>query len=141
MRMQLPVSALASWPLRDLDLALAEVAIEADTGRYGESLAEATSPGADPSDYSSGLVYVAHGPFTNWAERAAAEAEEAYRKSLPDGKSMPRGLFWTVSKEMYTPVPAGEVVEVQLEQAAYGLSASGSDAPDTGHDGDDDTGE
>jgi len=98
---------------------LAEVALEADTGRYGESLTEAMDPGADPSDYSSGFVYVAHGPRTNWAERAAAEAEEEYRRNLPEGERMPAGLSWTVTKQTYTPVPEGTVVEVQREQAAY----------------------
>ena len=121
----MPVSQLAAWDPRDVDFALAELAIEADTGRYGESLTEATNPGADPSDYSVGFRFRAHGPNTNWAERAAKDAEEAYRKSLPEGATMPAGLFWTVSKETFDPVEGGEVEEPQLEQAAYGRLTSG----------------
>lgn len=120
--MGLPVDALAEWPTRSLDLALAEVALEADTGRYGESLSEATAPGADASDYTTGYRYVPKGPFTNQAEKVAREAEEQWRKTAGKDVSM-AGMFWTVEKETYTPVVDGEVLEVQLEQAAYGATA------------------
>lgn len=120
---------------------LAEVAIEADTGRYGESLTEATSQEAAPDNYSSGWGYRVHGPFTNQAERLVGQARDEYRKNLPEGEHMPEGLFWTVTKETYTPVSEGEVVEVQYEQAAYGLSPSGGDTPDDGHGRDHDPGE
>ena len=77
---------------------LAEVALESDTGRYGESLAEATHPDAEPNEYNFPYYYRAVGPFTNQAEKAAKEAEQAYRKNLPEGVDMPAGLFWEVEK-------------------------------------------
>lgn len=118
--MGVPVSALAVWPARDVSLALAELEIEASTGRFGESLSEAMNPGADPSDYSTGYRYVAKGPVTNWAERAYADAEEQHRASLGKDAKMPAGLTWRIEKQEFTPVVEGEVVEVQLEQETYG---------------------
>ena len=90
-------SELAAWPQQDIDLALAEVALEADTGRYGESIAEATNPAADPMEYGP-YFYRAVGPHKNWAEAAVSDAEQAFEKNLPEGTRMPRGLFWTVEK-------------------------------------------
>lgn len=118
--MGLPVSALSSWSTSDIDLALAEIAIQADTGRFGESLSEAMNPGADPTVYSVGYRYVAQPPITNWAERAHAEAEEDFRKSLGKDAKMPAGLVFPIVKQEFTPIAEGEVVEVQYEQEAYG---------------------
>ncbi|ANJ26822.1 hypothetical protein [Agromyces aureus] len=96
------MSQLATWPPADVALALAELAIEADTGRYGESLAEATDPRADPNAYGP-YRYVPEGPFTNQAERTAKLAEEQWRKDMPEGTST-AGLFWTVRKVEQTPL-------------------------------------
>ena len=65
------------------------------TGRYGEWLPDATSPGADPNDYDNPLRYVAQGPFTNWAEKAAQDAQDAHRKAAGENANM-NGMFWTV---------------------------------------------
>lgn len=120
--MGVPLSALDEWDARDIDLALAELAIEADTGRYGESLSEAMSPGADPTNYESGWGYRVVGPFTNFAERLVGEAQDQFRKALPEGAHMPAGLSWRVERYEYTPVAEGEYVEVQLERDAYGVA-------------------
>ncbi|HEU5223432.1 MAG TPA: hypothetical protein VFU07_07100 [Candidatus Lumbricidophila sp.] len=98
LRLGIPHSQLSAWPVQDVDLALAAVALEADTGNYGELLSEATDPRADPNDYTpGGWRYVAHGPFTNWAEKAAKTAEAQWRKQAGDNPDM-AGMFWTVEK-------------------------------------------
>lgn len=84
---------------------LAEIAIELDTGQYGESIAEATNPAADPMEYGP-YYYRAVGPTKNWAVAAVAEAEAAFEKSLPEGMRMPRGLNWNVEK-VERPTDAG----------------------------------
>lgn len=83
------------WPHDQRDLMIALARVERNTGRYGEWLPDATSPGADPNDYDNPLRYVADGPFTNWAAKTAEDAEQAYRKSAGDGANT-HGMFWTV---------------------------------------------
>jgi hypothetical protein len=85
------------WDEEQLDLIAAEQIIRSNTGPNGEWLPEATSDGADPTEYESGFRYVAEGPFTNWAEKARLEAIELHRKELGEDPDMD-GKFWTVRK-------------------------------------------
>jgi hypothetical protein len=85
------------WPHEERALMIALARVERNTGRYGEWLPDATNPGADPNEYSSPLRYVAHGPFTNWAEKAVQDAEAAWRKSAGDGANL-NGMFWTAGE-------------------------------------------
>lgn len=68
--------------------------VERNTGRYGEWLPDATSDRADPNNYDDPMRPFIHGPFTNWVEKAALDAEAAYRKSAGDSPNM-HGMFWT----------------------------------------------
>lgn len=86
------------WDDEQRALALAFEDYRRDIGPNGELLSEATSDRADPNYYEAdGIRYVSRGPHTNWAEKARMDAEEAYRKTLPEGQSM-HGMFWSVEK-------------------------------------------
>lgn len=65
-------------------------------GRNGHPLAETTASVADPNEYGP-YRYVAHGPFTDWAEKARLDAEEKYRKAAGEDPNL-HGMFWTVEK-------------------------------------------
>lgn len=83
------------WPSDQRDLMIALARVERNTGRYGEWLPDATGEGADPNNYDDPLRYVADGPFTNWAEKTAEDAEQAYRKAAGENANL-HGMFWTV---------------------------------------------
>ena len=86
------------WSDIDRGMVIALERVERNTGRYGEWLPEATSPQADPTYYEQDAVrYVARGPFTNQAEKAAQDAERAYRKAAGEDANL-GGMFWTVEK-------------------------------------------
>jgi len=89
----------------DLLLALSEYEKQLDPN--GFPIAEATSEDANPENYESRnpIRYIAHGPFTNWAEKSRLDAEEAYRAKF--GKDNPpnmNGMYFTVEKKTYAPI-------------------------------------
>ena len=81
-------------------LLIASLEIQDDTGRYGESLPEAFSPDADPNNPDGAYRFTADGPFRNQAEKAVLDAQDAFRKQLPDGDAghAMNGLHWTARK-------------------------------------------
>ena len=83
------------WPEFDRHLVIALDRVERNTGHYGEWLPDATSDRADPNRYDDPLRYVTSGPFTNWAEKAAKDAEAVYREAAGEKANL-NGLFWTV---------------------------------------------
>lgn len=85
------------WDQGQLDLMLAFEAFKRDLGPNGELMSEATSPEADPNNYDSSLRYVAHGPFTNWAEKTKQDAIDAYKKAAGEKPNL-NGMYWTVAK-------------------------------------------
>ena len=86
------------WPAGERDLMIALGRVERNTGRYGEWLPDATSERADPTYYEDDAIrYVPVGPFTNQAEKAAKDAEAAYRKAAGENENM-HGMFWTVDQ-------------------------------------------
>jgi hypothetical protein len=89
----------AEWDDEQVDLVIAEQMVRNLTGPNGEWMPEATSDAADPMAYS-GMRYVASEPFTNWAEKARLDAQEAYRKSLGENGNM-NGVYFTVDKFEY----------------------------------------
>lgn len=86
------------WDQEQRALVIAYRRVERNTGRFGEWLPDATNPGADPNKYENPLRYYSHGPFTNWAEKTARDAEEAWKKEAGDRPNM-NGMFWTVDTE------------------------------------------
>ena len=77
-----------------MDLLVAEDMLQRLTGPNGEYLPDATSDKADPNDYTSGSRYIAHGPYTNWSEKARLDAIDAHRKKVKDANT--NGQYWTV---------------------------------------------
>jgi hypothetical protein len=74
---------------------------EAELGHHGELLTEATSPEADPTYYGPGSIrYVANGPFTNYAEKAHRDAQDAYKEEAGEKANL-NGMYWTVEKKTY----------------------------------------
>lgn len=70
------------------------------TGPNGEWMPDATSPGADPSDYDSGFGFAVSGPHTNWAEKTRLDAIDAWKKEAGEHANV-NGLYWTVSRVEY----------------------------------------
>lgn len=94
----LPTDGEPEWDHEQRALMIAYLRVERNTGRYGEWLPDATSDRADPNNYGDPLRFYAHGPFTNQAEKAARDAEDAWTKLA--GKSPNKnGMFWTVDTE------------------------------------------
>lgn len=86
------------WDDEQLGLALAFAEFMRDMGPNGEQLVDATSPKADPNYYELDAIrYVAHGPFTNWAEKRRLDAIDQYKKAAGDNANL-NGMFWTVEK-------------------------------------------
>lgn len=74
---------------------------DADVGSHGELLSEATSERAEPNYYGEGSIrYVANGPFTNQAEKAFRDAQDAYKRDAGENANL-NGMFWTVEKKTY----------------------------------------
>lgn len=74
---------------------------ESDVGSHGELLSEATSDFADPTYYGEGSIrYITHGPFTNHAEKAFRDAQDAYKKDAGENANL-NGMYWTVEKKTY----------------------------------------
>lgn len=89
------------WDQEQLDLALAFDAFKRDLGPNGELLSEAVSDHADPNYHGPGSFrYLAHGPFTNYAEKAHKDAEAAYRKEVGEKANL-NGMFWTIEKKTF----------------------------------------
>lgn len=87
------------WDSEQVELLLAAEAYKSDLGAHGHLLSKATDPGADPNDYNNPLRYVAHGPFTDWAEKARLDKIDAYRRSFPEGTDVNmNGMFFTVEE-------------------------------------------
>lgn len=87
------------WDMEQVDLLLAAQAFRADRGSHGHSLSKSTSAAADPTNYSSALRYVGHGPFWDWAKKAEMDKADAYRAEFPEG-SAPNmnGAYFTVEE-------------------------------------------
>lgn len=89
------------WDDEQRDILLALEEYRRGIGPNGESLFEATSIRADPAYQGPGkILYFAHGPFTNYAERARLNAVEAYRKEAGEKANL-NGMYWTVEKKSY----------------------------------------
>lgn len=82
----------------DVNLLLALAQVEAGIGQYGEVIAEAMSPDADPASNDAKYRFVAVGPRVNYAEAAVQRAQAEYDKKYKDS---PRyGHKWAVRKEL-----------------------------------------
>lgn len=89
----------SEWNLEQVELMLAAEAYKADLGSHGHLMTRSTNPKADPNDYSSPLRYVAHGPFTDWAEKARLDKVDAYKRSFPEGAEINmNGMYFTVEE-------------------------------------------
>lgn len=97
MKLGISHAELLSWGEEEVELMLAYQSFMNDIGPNGERMSEATSPGADPNDYDNPLRYVAHGPFTNWAEKAKKDAIDAWKKAAGENENT-NGHYWTVEK-------------------------------------------
>lgn len=85
------------WDDDSRALVLAADYVERMTGSLGEWLPEATSDTiGDPMSYS-GVRFVPSGPHTNWAAKAAKDAEDEYRKSLGENANL-NGVYFTVER-------------------------------------------
>lgn len=67
----------------DVELLTAHLANARDTGRYGESLSEATSDLADPTIYGDTAVRYVAGHHVNHAEAAVEQYREDHKADLP----------------------------------------------------------
>jgi len=77
----------------DVNQLLALQAVRRDTGRYGESLADAMSPQADPNyNEPDAIRYIAH-ERVNQAEAAVELYKEQNKDELPRG-----AVFWVERK-------------------------------------------
>lgn len=89
----------AEWDTDGVELMLAYDAYKRDLGPHGHMLSRSTSLDADPNNYASPLRYVAHGPFTDYAAKAEADASDAYRAGFPDdAKPNMNGMYFTVEE-------------------------------------------
>lgn len=95
----------AEWDEESHDYVLAADRLARLTGPNGEYLPDATSDGADPTEYTSGYRYVAHGPFTNWAEKMRLDAIDQYKKEAGEHPNL-NGLYWTTERIEFE-VPSG----------------------------------
>ena len=89
----------SEWDDESRGLVVAEDIVRRMTGPNGEWMPDATSEAADPNAYS-GYRYMAQGPFTNWAERAKADALDEYRKSMGEGANL-HGVYFTAERFDY----------------------------------------
>ncbi len=87
----------SEWSQSDVDLMVASRLQEASIGPHGQPLDEAMSPLADPSSWDAQWGYEAYSE-KDYAEKAKRDAEDAYRKALPDGVSM-NGVVFRVRKK------------------------------------------
>ena len=88
------------WTNDELELMLAWDHLDRNTGRQGEYLPEATDPRADPNEYQFPWRYELRGPFTNWAEKTAADALDALRKELGESANL-NGVYFTAERVEY----------------------------------------
>jgi hypothetical protein len=97
-RLGISHSEFLGWPAHDRNIMIALGRVERNTGRYGEWLPDATSERADATYYQDDAIrYVPHGPFTNWAEKAAQDAQKVYKKAEGEDANL-NGMFWTVEQ-------------------------------------------
>lgn len=94
------------WDDESVALMVAYDRVVRNTGRYGEWLPDATSPGADPNNYKSGFGYRPDGPFTNWAEKQVLDTTDAWKKTAGKNPNM-NGLYWTVERYEFPTAPSG----------------------------------
>jgi hypothetical protein len=75
---------------------------ESGIGAHGHPYDEAMSDEADPTNYEGHWRYAGIGPFTDWAEKAKADAIDAYKAAFPK-ESPPNmnGLVFRVVKKPY----------------------------------------
>ncbi|MET0888383.1 MAG: hypothetical protein ABWX92_18255 [Mycetocola sp.] len=71
--------------------------VERDLGRHGFSMAEATSPDADPNNYDGGYRFIADAPITDWAEKARLDRIDKYRTEAGENANL-NGLVFPVRK-------------------------------------------
>lgn len=96
----IPADGESEFDAHQVDLLLALAEIESEMGPYGQPYSEAMSEGANLNrdGYAPTHMYKAVGPRVNYAVRAVEEAQEKFRKSLPEGAEMPKGLIFSVEK-------------------------------------------
>lgn len=97
-----PTSEFLQWPDFDRDLVVALGRVERNTGQYGEWLPDATSVRADPEYYEDDAIRYMPAAHTNYAAKAARDAEDAAKKAEESGNF--NGKFWSVElREFGTP--------------------------------------
>ena len=75
---------------------------ENDIGPHGYPMSEAMSEEANPNNYDGHWRYQGVGPFTDYAEKAKADAVDAYRAGFPkDSPPNMNGLIFRVAKKPY----------------------------------------
>lgn len=79
---------------------MAEARLRALTGPNGEYMPDATSEGANPTEYGSGFVYVTSGPHTNWAEKARLDAIDQHKREAGEKANL-NGVYFTVDRLDY----------------------------------------
>lgn len=87
----------SEWDAEQVDLLLAARAYRADMGSHGHLTSRSTSDAAHPNNYDSPLRYVAHGPFTDWAEKAKQDRIAAYKAEAGKDANL-NGLYFTVEE-------------------------------------------
>lgn len=90
----------SEWDAEQVDWLLALKDLEAETGEYGEVLADAINDAADPQNLASGYQYVPVGPKTNWAVKAVQDAQDAFYK---DNDVSRNGHVWSVKRIDFDP--------------------------------------
>jgi hypothetical protein len=89
----------SEWCPREVALLLASRVVDADRGPHGEPLSESTSKLADPANADAEWFYEgSQVPVVDYAAKALADAEDAYRARLPKDAKMPHGLHFYVTK-------------------------------------------
>jgi len=97
------------FDVEQVDLLLAIREYQRGLDQNGIPFERATSDQANPnptpgSEQSHPVRFLAHGPFTNWAEKSRLDAEDAYKKQSGDDVNL-NGMFWTVEEKTYAPNP------------------------------------
>lgn len=77
------------WPHEQRDLMIALGRVERNTGRYGEWLPDVVTAWPDPPN----VPIVLDGPYMNWVEKTAQDAEAAHSKAAGDSANT-HGMFW-----------------------------------------------
>lgn len=83
----------SEWDDEQRDLAMAYLRYVGDIGPHGHLMSEATDPGADPMDYENPLRFVAGEPVMDWAAKAKADGEAAWRAANGDDADASGWIF------------------------------------------------